>query len=78
MGEKGFWANHSLSLDIAERIKLPISRTKSQYSLIDTSQEMEMPTHTGKSQNKQLKHLDPSAALEFFHHVLLYWKRFKV
>lgn len=51
---KKFWTNHNLALYLAERRKLPISRNKSQYSLIDTSREMEMPTHTGKSQNKQL------------------------
>lgn len=51
---KKFWTNHNLALYLAERIKLPISRNKSQYGLIDTSREMEMPTHTRKSQNKQL------------------------
>lgn len=51
---KEFRTNHNLALYLAERIKLPISRNKSQYSLIDTSREMEMPTHTRKCQNKQL------------------------
>lgn len=52
MDEK-VWRDHNRALYLAERIRLPISRNKSQYGLIDTSREMEIPTHAGESQNKQ-------------------------
>lgn len=60
MDEK-VWRDHNHALYLAERIRLSISRNKSQYGLIDTLSEMEMPTHAGKSQNKQS---DPHTPLQ--------------